>query len=591
MNELRTLAIRVLPLPGESIDSWLESLARRSWTSLSTFLEALGLPIYERTHHLLIAPSSEMLRQLEIQTGLVPGHLGQTVIAAGLVGRYAPRWRFCPQCLRESDGRWLTRWWLPWSLACAKHEALLHSICPSCRKEPREFLPRPVHLHPPGHCMRPTGRRSVCGADLSAVPALGLKQGHPLVQAQLELDRVAIDRNTNPDFVFMHTEERLTRLTQVMENSDLPALDSVLGEAWDRLFSTTPIPLTEFAAWRLREHGSKTLTREFLQQEYQKGGKPLRQIADDHSLPRKYVVQRARELGIPVYRGNRPHIFDDEWLQDQYVNQARSTEDIGREAGTDGNVVRRRLEHLGIPRRLFGVHSWPAMSRKLGDSVPADIRQATEGNLYGWLRLRRFQILMAFPTLTTAASYLEVRPSRLTGQFNRLESDLNAELFHRSVRHAAQRPTNRGASLLRDLNDPQVEMLMREALGPKLEPMPGREELEAAAAVADGADARLTALDSRLPIPAHLHVPPPILPLLEHLFEHAGRETYAAQIHALTGMHVATIQRQLKRFAEAGWLTAREEPRKERPHGGRCRIYYSLTAPAIQAARLHRQDR
>ncbi|MEV0784678.1 TniQ family protein [Streptomyces sp. NPDC050423] len=351
MNELRTLAIRVLPLPGESIDSWLEALARRSWTSLSALLEALGHPVYERTHRMLVAPSSEMLRQLELQTGLSPGHLDQTVIPPGLVGRYAPRWRFCPQCLRESDGRWLTRWWLPWSLACAKHEALLQSVCPSCLKEPREFLPRPVHVNTPGRCLRPIGPRSLCGADLGALPALELERGHPLAQAQLELDRVGVTRTTNINSVFTHAEECLDRLTQAMSNSDLPALENLLGEAWDRLFITTPIPLTEFAAWRLRERGSKILTRELLRQEYQQDGKPLRQIAEDYSLPRKYVVERARELGIPVYRGNRPHIFDDEWLSDQYVNRARSADDLGQELGTKGDVVRRRLDHLGIPRR------------------------------------------------------------------------------------------------------------------------------------------------------------------------------------------------------------------------------------------------
>jgi DNA-binding transcriptional ArsR family regulator len=582
VNELRTLAIRVLPLPGESIDSWLEALARRSWTSLSALLEALGHPVYERTHRMLVAPSSEMLRQLELQTGLSPGHLDQTVIPPGLVGRYAPRWRFCPQCLRESDGRWLTRWWLPWSLACAKHEALLQSVCPSCLKEPREFLPRPVHVNTPGRCLRPIGPRSLCGADLGALPALELERGHPLAQAQLELDRVGVTRTTNINSVFTHAEECLDRLTQAMSNSDLPALENLLGEAWDRLFITTPIPLTEFAAWRLRERGSKILTRELLRQEYQQDGKPLRQIAEDYSLPRKYVVERARELGIPVYRGNRPHIFDDEWLSDQYVNRARSADDLGQELGTKGDVVRRRLDHLGIPRRLFGVHSWPIMNRKLDSSVPADIRKVTEENLHGWLRLRRFQILMTFPTLTTAAAYLKVRPSALTGQFNRLEVDLGAELFHRSVRHSAQHPTRRGASLLRDVNDPQVQNLMCEALGPKFEPMPSRAEIESAEAVADGMDARLTSLDSDLPALAHFHIPPTIVPLLKHLLEYAGQETYAAQIQTRTGMSRATIQNQLKRFAEASWLAARDEPREERPHGGRCRIYYSLTAPARQ---------
>lgn len=222
------------------------------------------------------------------------------------------------------------------------------------------------------------------------------------------------------------------------------------------------------------------------------------------------------------------------------------------------------------------------MNRKLDSSVPADIRKVTEENLHGWLRLRRFQILMTFPTLTTAAAYLKVRPSALTGQFNRLEVDLGAELFHRSVRHSAQHPTRRGASLLRDVNDPQVQNLMCEALGPKFEPMPSRAEIESAEAVADGMDARLTSLDSDLPALSHFHIPPTIVPLLKHLLEYAGQETYAAQIQTRTGMSRATIQNQLKRFAEASWLAARDEPREERPHGGRCRIYYSLTAPARQ---------
>ncbi|WP_239074857.1 LysR family transcriptional regulator [Streptomyces sp. SID10853] len=417
---------------------------------------------------------------------------------------------------------------------------------------------------------------------MSALPALELEQGHPLAQAQLELDRFTITRTTNTGSVFTHAEECLDRLTQAMSNPAPPALGNLLGEAWERLFITTPNALTEFAAWRLRERGSKILTRELLRQEYQQDGKPLRQIAEDYSLPRKYVVQRARELGIPVYRGKRPHIFDDEWLRDQYVNRARSADDIGQELGTKGDVVRRRLDHLGVPRRLFGVHSWPIMNRKLDSSVPVDIRKVTEGNLHGWLRLRRFQILMVFPTLTTAATYLKVRPSALTGQFNRLEVDLGAELFHRSVRHAAQHPTRRGASLLRDMNDLQVQDLMREALGPKFEPMPSRAEIESAEAAADGMDAQLTYLDSDLPALTHFHIPPTIAPLLKHLLECAGQETYAVHIQNRTGMSRATIQNQLERFAEAGWLTARNEPREERPHGGRCRIYYSLTAPARQ---------
>lgn len=41
---LRTLPIRVAPLPGEALDSWLETLAHRSMVSFREILIALGLP-------------------------------------------------------------------------------------------------------------------------------------------------------------------------------------------------------------------------------------------------------------------------------------------------------------------------------------------------------------------------------------------------------------------------------------------------------------------------------------------------------------------------------------------------------------------
>ncbi|MGW1259572.1 TniQ family protein [Streptomyces sp. NPDC002513] len=585
MSQPRTLAIRLLPQPGESIDSWLEALARRSWTSLSSLLDALSLPTPERTSPLLAGLPTHLLRRLEKQLALPPGHLDQTVLSPGLFGRRsAPHWRFCPKCLHQTQGRWSIRWWLPWTFACTTHHTLLPNRCPICLKEPREFLPRQVHRHPPGHCMRRTGRRSVCGADLTTTSLIQLDPQHPVLQAQRELDALRTDRHANTDSVFTAVEERLSRRTHALQD-DLKVMGSTAQDVWSHMLRSATSATTEFGAWRTQNAGQKILTRDFLQQEYEEGGKPLHEIADHLSLPRAFVIQRAKDLGVTIYRGSRPLPLDDEWLRDQYINRVRSAEDIGQETGVCGGVVLHRLEYLNVPRRPVGIRSSIQLNRKLDESVPRDIRAAVEGTIGGWLRLRRFQIHMRFPTLLATVHYLGGSQGRLAMQFSRLEEAIGAELFHRSVRHEPQRPTTRGASLLHDLDEPNIQHLMHDALGSRIEPLPDQATIDAAIALVDGERAALTTLHSHAPPPDRIRVPPPILPLLEHLLEHADRDTYSAQIHASTGIPFNTIYKQLKRFEDAGWLASRRETAHERrPRGGRGRTYYALSAAARRLA-------
>src|SRR5438309_479081 len=49
--------------------------------------------------------------------------------------------RFCPACLRDTDGRWLLRWRLPWAFACPVHAHLLVDVCPGCGKPPSPHRP------------------------------------------------------------------------------------------------------------------------------------------------------------------------------------------------------------------------------------------------------------------------------------------------------------------------------------------------------------------------------------------------------------------------------------------------------------------
>lgn len=44
MTQPRTLPLRLEPLPGEALDSWLEALAHRLHTPLGNLMAGLGLP-------------------------------------------------------------------------------------------------------------------------------------------------------------------------------------------------------------------------------------------------------------------------------------------------------------------------------------------------------------------------------------------------------------------------------------------------------------------------------------------------------------------------------------------------------------------
>ncbi|MEU6118260.1 TniQ family protein [Streptomyces sp. NPDC047117] len=589
MKDLRTLPIRVLPLPGESMDSWLEALARRCWTSLSSLVDALDLPRAPRTHYLVAGLAPQVLSRLEKQLEMPRGGLEAAALPTNFFGLHAPHWRFCPECLHESQGRWPTRWWLPWSFACIRHRALLQQLCPGCQAEPRNFLPRSVHRHPPGHCLRATGRRSVCGTDLSGVSPLRLGTRHPILQAQQHIDALPTAAQAATDTVYQQLDQCLSSFLQSLTLHDLQNMEPLARSVWERAYQNATCTTSGLGRWRLRERERRVLTPEYLHREYTEGDTSLSDIAKSHNLVLKRVLQHVKDLGITIRRGQRPHQFDDDWLREQYLDRTRSAEDIGEESGVCGTVVLHRLEELGVPRRPSGVYSRPAMHAKLDESVPRDIRAAVEGTLHGWLRLRRFQVHMAFPTLSAAADYCDLTPGALAMQLGQLEQAIGADLFERSVRHSPQRPTHRGIALLQDLNSDQVQELMRKALGARMETMPNQEQLNASVKAADGERSALTLLSSQTPVPDHLSIPSPLLPMLQHLFANRNQRTYAAQIHAGTGIPFTTVFKQLKRLKENGWLNSQLEAPEDRlrriageNNCGRRRTYYSLTPAARQ---------
>jgi hypothetical protein len=215
MVPVRTFPIRLAPLPGEALDSWLEALAHRLDVRLGDVLNDLGLAApfksgareQEVPTDWTIALRDDEAARIAYATGVDSQQLHHMTLmsfdgralridqANRQVSKHVlwgrPRGsRFCPECLADSGGRWPLTWRLGWSFACLTHRRLLADWCPACRRVQRErpFSRRAQPL--PGRCgIRPsrTGELDIpagCGQDLALAETLPLPAGHPALEAQ-----------------------------------------------------------------------------------------------------------------------------------------------------------------------------------------------------------------------------------------------------------------------------------------------------------------------------------------------------------------------------------------------------------------------
>lgn len=213
----RTLPIRLPPLPGEALDSWLEATARRMDTALGDVLLHFGFPVRHRAGNQFkgipadwtIVLDEQQINALARATGTPPeavaaltlAHYDGRALHMSAGGRAVSRhvlWgrgggsRFCPECLLASGGRWQLSWRLGFSFACTQHRRLLADCCPHCGRVPRQrprsgrSVPRPELCgNPPTRPARPFS--AGCGTDLTRASTLLLPPGHPVLTAQ---DRV-----------------------------------------------------------------------------------------------------------------------------------------------------------------------------------------------------------------------------------------------------------------------------------------------------------------------------------------------------------------------------------------------------------------
>jgi hypothetical protein len=185
----RRLPLRVPIGDGESLDSWLEALARRNGITARTLLTELGWEPPQATSGLLLRAPPAALAKTETACGLVPGRLAGAVLGgyASVTEVRAGGSRYCPKCLAASGGRWPLTWRFPWTFACLTHKALLCDHCPKCGKPPRIWL-GDAGLNPAGTCAAPAAARRHCHGDLTASATPAQPVAGRVLAAQLWVD-------------------------------------------------------------------------------------------------------------------------------------------------------------------------------------------------------------------------------------------------------------------------------------------------------------------------------------------------------------------------------------------------------------------
>jgi len=177
---MAVIPVRLPPLPGEALDSWLETYAHLLHVTVPDIFNFAGVD-WDRVNgdqrtgkpwlHQLDEPD---LAALSAATGIPPWSLAGMTLAryqgTGLAeataepGRpRAPRWwrqlsgsRYCPRCLAANGGRWMLAWRIPWTFACARCQVLLADTCPDCARRHRRT--RTGQPRQPGRC-QPSGHR------------------------------------------------------------------------------------------------------------------------------------------------------------------------------------------------------------------------------------------------------------------------------------------------------------------------------------------------------------------------------------------------------------------------------------------------
>lgn len=200
-KRLRTFPLRVEPLPGEAIDSWLEAVARTHRATFGSVLDQCGIDIRSINRkpwqQVFLTPPPSMISDIAYATGVcadvVRATTSSSVEGDSVLNRYRWAWRCssraCPRCLAATGGRWYLKWRHNLCFICAKHNCVLIDTCASCgrpwrtRQHHVSLIPQESCCANPAHTAGP-GTGVTCGAYLPALQPIVLADGHSSTRVQ-----------------------------------------------------------------------------------------------------------------------------------------------------------------------------------------------------------------------------------------------------------------------------------------------------------------------------------------------------------------------------------------------------------------------
>ena len=194
------------------------------------------------------------------------------------------------------------------------------------------------------------------------------------------------------------------------------------------------------------------LPPETLSAHYHQQRMTLRDIASRYHVDRKTVARLAHQYGIDTRQGRpREHEeIDRNWLYTEYIVHRRTLPELAAEKGMSTMNMSLWAQRHGIQRRPRGEASKAANleAAKQGRQAPTILRPALS-QIGGAARLKRFEMVLRYPTITAAAADLGLRQAVLTSQITRLEGELGGALVERAQRGRPMTLTKRGARVLR----------------------------------------------------------------------------------------------------------------------------------------------
>ena len=217
---MAAIPIRLPPLPGEALDSWLEAYAHLLHATVRDIFVFAGTNWgringnQRQSKPWLCQLDEPDLAALSAATGIPAATLAGMTLAryqgTGLAevtaepGRpRTPRWwrqltgsRYCPRCLAANGGRWMLAWRIPWTFSCTGCQVLLADTCPDCgRRHQRTRTGRSCR---PDRCdltglplppFRPSrGGIISCTSDPADTPPVALPADGHVLAAQQHID-------------------------------------------------------------------------------------------------------------------------------------------------------------------------------------------------------------------------------------------------------------------------------------------------------------------------------------------------------------------------------------------------------------------